>query len=81
MSNKSTMVVCLDKLVAGNKMNEVTTLQDYIINYCRKTVCSKCNYYKELFGVCSREILPIERSILRNLDGRGNCTDIKKIVE
>lgn len=61
-------------------MNKETTIQDYI-NYFRKTVCSKCNYYNESMGVCGGEILPIERAILRNLEGRGNCTDIKEIVE
>lgn len=61
-------------------MNKETTLQDYI-NYLIKSVCSKCNYYNKAMGVCGGEILPIERAVFRNLDGRGTCSDIKEIAE
>lgn len=61
-------------------MNKETTLQDYI-DYLIKSVCSKCNYYNKTMGVCGGEILPIEKAILKNLEGRGCCNDIKNIVE
>ena len=32
-------------------------------------------------GICGGEVLPIENAILRNLDDRGCCDDIKKIAE
>lgn len=61
-------------------MNKETIVQDYI-DYFIKSVCSKCNYYNNTMGVCGGEILPIERAILKNLDGRGTCSDIKEIAE
>lgn len=61
-------------------MNRETTLQDYI-DYFIKSVCSKCNYYNKTMGVCGGEILPIERAILKNLEGRGTCSDIKELAE
>ena len=48
---------------------------------CKKQVCRKCKFYNETFGVCGGEILPIERAIMRNLEGRGNCKDIKEFAE
>lgn len=61
-------------------MNKETTLQDFI-DFFEKSVCQKCNYYKKELGVCGGEILPIERAILRNLKGRGNCNDVKEFAE
>lgn len=61
-------------------MNKETTVDDWI-NYFIKNVCKKCNYYNSNMGVCGGEILPIERAILKNLDGRGTCNDIKEIAE
>lgn len=31
--------------------------------------------------VCGGEILPIEKAIMKNLEGRGCCNDIKNIAE
>lgn len=61
-------------------MRKETTLQNWI-GYLTKSVCSKCNYYNKVFGICSGEILPIERAVLKNLDGFGNCNDIKDFAK
>lgn len=61
-------------------MKEETTIEDYI-DYFIKSVCSKCNYYNNTMGVCGGEILPIERAILRNLEGRGICREVKEFAE
>ena len=61
-------------------MNKETTIDDWI-KFVKKEVCDKCNYLNKSFGVCGGEVLPIERAIMRNLEGRGNCKDIKEFVE
>ena len=61
-------------------MNKETTMDDWI-KFVKKEVCDKCNYLNKSFGVCGGEILPIERAIMRNLEGRGNCKDIKEFAE
>jgi len=61
-------------------MNKETTIDDWI-KFVKKEVCDKCNYLNKSFGVCGGEILPIERAIMRNLEGRGNCKDIKEFAE
>lgn len=61
-------------------MEKETTLQDYI-DYFTQSVCSKCNFYNKTMSVCGGEILPVEIAILRNLEGRGTCDDIKEIAE
>ena len=61
-------------------MSKETTLRD-CINYFSESVCSKCKYYNKAYGVCNGEILPIERAILRNLGGFGNCKDIKDFAK
>ena len=61
-------------------MSKEITMDDWI-KFVKKQVCRKCKFYNETFGVCGREILPIERAIMRNLEGRGNCKDIKEFAE
>lgn len=61
-------------------MNKETTVDDWI-NFVEKNVCEKCNYFNSSMGVCGGEILPIERAILRNLEGRGTCREVKEIAE
>ena len=63
-----------------NTMNKETTIDDWI-KFVKKQVCRNCKFYNETFGVCGGEILPIERAIMRNLKGRGNCKEIKEFVE
>lgn len=63
----------------GNTMSKETTMDDWI-KFVKKEVCDKCNYLNKSFGVCGGEILPIERAIMRNLEGRGNCKDIKEFA-
>ena len=60
-------------------MNKATTIDDWF-RFVKKKVCYKCKYFNKAFGVCSGEILPIERAIMRNLEGRGNCKDIKEFA-
>ena len=45
-----------------------------------KSVCENCNYYNKSFGVCGGEILPVERAILRNAEGRGSCANVKNFI-
>lgn len=61
-------------------MDKEVTVGDYI-GYFIKNVCCYCHYYNPLMGVCGGEVLPIEKAILRNLDGRGCCKDIKELAE
>ena len=44
-------------------------------------VCSTCKFYNDNFGICGGELLPIERAIIKNLEGRGTCRDIKDFAE
>ena len=38
-------------------------------------------FFNKDFDVCSGEMLPMERAIMRNLDGRGTCRDIKDFAK
>ena len=44
-------------------------------------VCSTCKFYNDNFGICGGELLPIEKAIIKNLEGRGNCRDIKDFAK
>lgn len=61
-------------------MNKETTIDD-CIKFVKKEVWYKCKYFNNTFGVCGGEILPIERAIMKNIDGRGTCKDIKEFAE
>ena len=61
-------------------MNKETTIDDWV-NFLEMEVCSTCKFYNDSFGVCGGELLPIERAIMRNLEGRGICRDIKDFAE
>lgn len=61
-------------------MDKEVTVGDYI-GYFITNVCCYCHYYNPLMGVCGGEVLPIEKAILRILDGRGCCKDIKELAE
>ena len=45
-----------------------------------KAVCEKCQYYNKSFGVCTGEVLPVERAILNNAEGRGLCDNVKNFI-
>jgi hypothetical protein len=45
-----------------------------------KSVCEKCEYYEKSFGVCTGEVLPVERAILNNAEGRGLCDNVKNFI-
>jgi len=64
----------------AERMNKETTVGDWL-NFITKNVCDKCNYFNKNMGVCGGEVLPIERAIMRNLEGRGCCKDIKNFAE
>ena len=57
-------------------MNKGTTINN-LVNLIKFEVCSTCKFYNKDFDVCNGELLPMERAIMINLDGRGNCRDIK----
>ena len=61
-------------------MNKETTIYD-LVNFIKREVCSKCKFYNKEFGICCGEILPMERAIMRNIEGRGTCKDIKEFAE
>ena len=61
-------------------MNKETTIDDWV-NFLKKEVCSTCKFYNKDFDVCGGEMLPMERAIMRNLEGRGTCRDIKDFVK
>ena len=45
-----------------------------------ENVCKKCKYYIKALGICAGEVLPVERAILRNAEGRGLCNDVKNFI-
>ena len=45
-----------------------------------KSVCEKCDYYDKSFGVYRGEVLPVERAILNNAEGRGLCDNVKNFI-
>ncbi len=61
-------------------MNKETTIDDWVklFNF---EVCSTCKFYNDNFGICGGELLPIERAIIKNLEGRGTCRDIKDFAK
>ena len=52
-----------------------------LVEFFKKKCCDKCKFYNKSFGVCGGEVLPVERAIIRNLEGRGTCKDIKEFAE
>ena len=52
-----------------------------LVNFFKFEVCSTCKFYNDNFGICGGELLPIERAIIKNLEGRGNCRDIKDFAK
>ena len=61
-------------------MNKGTTINNWV-NLIKFEVCSTCKFYNDNFGICGGELLPIERAIIKNLEGRGTCRDIKDFAE
>ena len=61
-------------------MNKETKMND-LVNFFKFEVCSTCKFYNKDYDVCGGEMLPMERAIMRNLDGRGTCRDIKEFVK
>ena len=61
-------------------MNKGTTIDDWV-NFLKFEVCSTCKFFNKDFDVCNGELLPMERAIMRNLDRRGNCRDIKDFAK
>ena len=61
-------------------MNKETTINDWV-KLLKFEVCSTCKFYNKDFDVCGGEMLPMERAIMKNLEGRGNCRDIKEFAE
>lgn len=45
-----------------------------------KSVCEKCKFYDKSFGVCRGEVLPVERAVLNNAEGRGLCDNVKNFI-
>ena len=52
------------------------TVADVIID-----VCKKCIFFNEDFEVCGGELLPIDKAILRNAEGRGCCEKVKQYLK
>ena len=61
-------------------MNKGITINNWV-NLIKFEVCSTCKFYNKDYDVCGGEMLPMERAIMRNLEGRGTCRDIKEFAE
>ena len=61
-------------------MNKETAIYDWV-NFIKRELCSKCKFYNKDFDICCGEVLPMERAIIRNLQGRGTCKDIKEFSD
>lgn len=61
-------------------MNKGTTINNWV-NLIKFEVCSTCKFFNKDFDVCGGEMLPMERAIMRNLDGRGTYRDIKDFAK
>ena len=61
-------------------MKKGITINNWV-NLIKFEVCSTCKFYNKDFDVCGGEMLPMERAIMRNLEGRGTCRDIKELAE
>lgn len=46
-----------------------------------KSVCNNCIYYNKCFGICEGEVLPVEKAILKNAEGRGLCDNVKNFID
>lgn len=66
--------------VKGAEMNKETTINN-LVNLIKFEVCSTCKFFNKDFDVCGGEFLPIERAIMKNLEGRGTCRYIKDFAE
>ena len=64
----------------GAEINKETTINDWVKLF-KFEVCSTCKFYNKDFDICSGEMLPMERAIIKNLEGRGNCRDIKDFAK
>lgn len=56
-------------------------MDEDIVTNVIKDVCRKCMFYKKDFGICGGEILPIDKAIIRNIEGRGLCQEVKDYVK
>ena len=45
-----------------------------------KSVCEECEFYDKSFEICKGEILPVEKAILKNVQGRGLCEKVKSFI-
>ena len=52
------------------------TIADVIIN-----VCMKCNFFNAGMEICGGELLPIDRAIQKNAEGRGCCEKVKEYIK
>lgn len=46
-----------------------------------ENVCKKCKFYNRLLELCRGEVLPVQRAIERNAEGRGTCDDVKNFLK
>ena len=56
-------------------------MDEDIVKNVIKDVCRKCMFYKKDFDVCGGEILPVNKAIIRNIEGRGLCQKVKDYVK
>lgn len=52
-----------------------------MIDFFVESACKNCNYYLSETEICAGELLPIDRAIMRSIQGRGLCKKIKDIDE
>ena len=46
-----------------------------------ENVYKKCKFYNKSLRVCKGELLPAQRAIERNAEGRGLCDDVKDFIK
>ena len=61
-------------------MNKGITINNWV-NLIKFEVCSTWKFYNKDVDICGGEMLPMERAIIKNLEGRGNCRDIKDFAK
>ena len=66
--------------IKGAEMNKETTIDNWV-KFLKFEVCSTCKFYNTDYDICGGEVLPMKRAIMRNLEGRGACRDIKDFAK
>ena len=53
---------------------------DEVIEIVKK-VCENCKFYNKIMGVCEGELLPVELAVIKNIEDRGLCDNVKDFIK